>query len=296
MKRPAVSVIIPTYNNAALLPETLDGVTRQTIKEVEIMVVDDGSTDQTADTVRKYGPSIIYRYQANEGQAGARNNGVRLSRGEYIAFCDHDDIWNPGHLESLLECFALFPDTAMTFDNAEYFGQGDVRLHLPRRTSESLRHRKIGLNFLFRRYPIATMSVVMVRRKYFQMLQGLNQTVGIMDDYHFYFRLAARFEVRYVDFVGCKKRVSDTNLSTISNLKEMNIRYLEDIGDNHPEVVQKIGAVRYKLRLGRKYFKLGRYYAEHGNRPLALEMYRRAFATNFLNPRYLYHASGFGRK
>lgn len=296
MKRPAVSVIIPTYNNAALLPETLDGVKRQTIKDLEIIVVDDGSTDQTAEIVRKFDPSIFYYYQANEGQAGARNNGVKLSRADYIAFCDHDDIWNPGHLESLLECFALFPETAMTFDNAEYFGDGDVRLHLSSHLSKLLKHRKIGLNFLFWKYPVATMSVVMLRRKYFEMLQGLNQTVGVMDDYHFYFRLAARFEVRYVDLVGCKKRVSGTNLSTISNLKEMNIRYLEDIRDNYPDVVRKIGSVRYKLRLGRKYFKLGRYYAEQGNRPLALEMYRRASATNLLNARYLYHASGFTRK
>lgn len=296
MKTPAVSVIIPAYNNAALLPETLEGVRRQTVKDVEIIVVDDGSTDQTAEIVRRYDPSIIYCYQANEGQAGARNNGVKLACADFIAFCDHDDIWNPGHLESLLECFALFPETAMAFDNAEYFGDGHGRLHLASHVSGSLKHRQIGLNFLFWKYPIATMSVVMIRRKNFQMLDGLNRTIGVMDDYHFYFRLAARFELRYVDFVGCKKRVGDTNLSTISNLKEMNIRYLEDIRDNHPEVVRKIGPVRYKVRLGRKYFKLGRYYAEHGNRRLALEMYRRAFATNRLNPRYLYHAAGFTRK
>lgn len=296
MKTPVVSVIIPTYNNAALLPETLDGVKRQTIEDVEIIVVDDGSTDQTAQVVKKYDPSIVYCYQANQRQAAARNKGVELACGEYIAFCDHDDIWNPRHLESLLNCFALFPKTAMTFDNAEYFGDGNARSHLKSRTSQSLDCQKISLNFLLCKYPVATMSVVMVGRKYFQMLGGLNETVGVMDDYHFYLRLAARFELRYVDFIGCRKRVSDSNLSRISNLKEMNLRYLEDIRDNHPDVVRKIGSVRYKLRLGRKYFKLGRYYAENGNSQLAQEMYRQAFATNFLNPRYLYYATGFSRK
>jgi glycosyltransferase involved in cell wall biosynthesis len=296
VNKPAVSVVIPTYNNAALLPETLDGVKRQTIKDLEIIVVDDGSTDQTAQVVKKYDISIVYCYQPNQGQAAARNKGVKLARGEYIAFCDHDDIWNPGHLESLLNCFVLFPNAAMTFDNAEYFGDGNPRLHLKSHASESLNYRKINANFLVWKYPVASMSVVMLGRRYFQILEGLSETVGIMDDYHFYLRLAARFELRYVDFVGCRKRVSKSNLSMISNLKEMNIRYLEDIRDNHPEVVRKIGPLRYKLRLGRKYFKLGRYYAENGDTRLAREMYRQAFTTNCLNPRYLYHAAAFRRK
>lgn len=296
MKRPVVSVVIPTYNNAALLPETLDGVKQQTIKEIETIVVDDGSTDQTAQVVKKYDPSIVYYYQPNQRQAAARNKGVDLACGEYIAFCDHDDVWNPRHLESLLHCFELFPETAMTFDNAEYFGDGSARLHLKSHTSESLNHEKVTLNFLLWEYPVATMSVVMLGRKYFQMLKGLNEAVGVMDDYHFYLRLAARFELRYVDFIGCKKRVSSSNLSGISNLKEMNLRYLEDIRDNHPEVVRKIGSLSYKLRLGRKYFKLGRYYAENGDLRSAAEMYRQAFTTNFLNPRYLYYAAAFRRK
>jgi glycosyltransferase involved in cell wall biosynthesis len=297
VKRPIISVVIPTYNNAALLTETLDGVKQQTVQDVEIIVVDDGSTDQTAQVVKKYDPSILYHYQSNQRQAAARNKGVDLATGEYIAFCDHDDIWNAGHLEALLRCFEFFPEASMAFDNAEYFGGATARrFHLKPDSSESLNHQTIGVKFLLWKYPVASMSVVMLRRECFQTLNGLNETVGVMDDYHFYLRLAARSELRYVDFVGCRKRVSNSNLSRLSNLKEMNLLYLEDIRHNHPEVVHKIGAVSYKLRLGRKYFKLGRYYAENGDIELAREMYRKAFTTNFLNPRYLYHAQTVRRK
>jgi len=104
---PKISVVIPTYNNAALLCETLDGVRRQTFKDFEIIVVDDGSKDNTGDVVARYDPTIHYLQQSNQGPAAARNKGVSLAQGEFIAFCDHDDIWNERHLEKLLGCFPI---------------------------------------------------------------------------------------------------------------------------------------------------------------------------------------------
>jgi len=287
VKTPLVSVVIPTYNNAALLPETLDGVQRQTIKDFEIIVVDDGSLDDTAQVVKSYDPSIVYFHQTNRGQAAARNKGVALARGEYIAFCDHDDVWHEPHLETLMDCLTSYPETAMAFDNAEYFGDGVARrLCVDPRLSKSLNREKISARFLIWKYPVASMSVVAVRRDCFQKLHGLRETVGVMDDYHFYLRLAARWTLRYVDFVGCRKRVSESSLSRLVNLKEMNLAYLEDIRDRHPEVVQKIGSFNFRLRLARKYFKLGRHYAQYNQSGMAKDMYWKAFHANPLNVRY----------
>jgi glycosyltransferase involved in cell wall biosynthesis len=290
MKDPAISVIIPTFNNAGLLPETLTAVRQQTVRDLEIIVVDDGSTDDTAAVVKQFDPAIVYCHQANQRQAAARNTGAGLARGEYLAFCDHDDLWNPTHLELLLQCFAQFPEAAMSFDNAQIFGDGDLRDYVKAPISRKLHHRKIGAKFLLTEYPVASMSVVMVKKECFQSLGGLAPTVGVMDDYHFYLRLATRREIRYVDSVGCRKRVTDTNLSKLTNLKEMNVQYLEDIRENYPEVIRKIGAFQYNSRLARKYFKLGRHYAGQGDGESARKMYRRAFATQYFNPRYLYHA------
>ena len=176
----------------------------------------------------------------------------------------------------------------MVFDNAEYFGNGvGYKLCLTPKLSKSLDSKIVGLNFLLWKYPVASMSVVMVRRSCFQLLRGLNRSGGAMDDYHFYLRLAASRDVRYVDYVGCRKRVSPSSLSSSVNLKHTNVLYLEDIMSNYPEVVRKIGTISFRARLARKYFKLGRYYRRLEQGSLAREMFWKAYRTNPVNLRYL---------
>jgi glycosyltransferase involved in cell wall biosynthesis len=96
---PSVSVVIPTFNRASCLPEALETVFAQTYKNHEIIVVDDGSTDTTSSVVAKYGGRVRYIYQQNAGVAAARNAGVRMARGDWIAFLDSDDEWLPRKLE-----------------------------------------------------------------------------------------------------------------------------------------------------------------------------------------------------
>ncbi len=287
-----VSVVIPTFNNARLIGETLEGVRRQTFRDFEIIVIDDGSTDHTANVVRTCDPEIIYGYQPNQGPAAARNRGVSLAKGDYIAFCDHDDIWNDRHLEVLFNCFSSYPNTALAFDNAQYFGDGvEVsKLHLKPETINSLIGERVSPKVLLWQYPVASMSVIMVKRAVFARLAGLNEGIVALDDLHFYLRLAAREEVRYVDYIGCKKRVTERNLSRLINIKETNVQYLEDLWQNHPEVVRAIGPLSFRLRLARKYFKLGRYYCQHKELVLAKKMFWNAYKTNFFNVRYLWNA------
>src|SRR4051812_5349711 len=96
---PLVSVIIPAYNRKAMLCESIDSVLAQNCRDFELIVVDDGSTDGTADELAaRYGTRIRVLKQANRGVAAARNLGVSRSCGEYIAFLDSDDLWKPGKL------------------------------------------------------------------------------------------------------------------------------------------------------------------------------------------------------
>jgi len=289
---PAVSVVIPTFNNAPLLRETLDGVRRQTLKDIEVVVIDDGSTDNTAEAVKNYDQEIIYCYQANKGPAAARNRGVNLARGDYIAFCDHDDIWNDRHLEVLLSCFSSHPNTAMAFDNAAYFGDSleGSEFHLKPEASRSLIYGKVSPKVLLWQYPVASMSVVMVKKVVLKNTGGLNPRIIALDDLHFYLRLATRADVRYVDYVGCQKRVTEKNLSHQINIKETNVQYLEDIWQNHPEVVRAIGSLSFRFRLSRKYFKLGRHYMQNQEHDLAGKMFWNAYKTNFFNLRYFWYA------
>jgi glycosyltransferase involved in cell wall biosynthesis len=288
---PRVSVIIPTFNNASLLPETLDSVLAQSCTDFELIVVDDGSTDDTAVIVQRDYPKAKYIFQRNRGPAAARNAGVALAQGEYIAFCDHDDLWNSEHLQTLLDGFAAYPDVALVFDNAQYFGVGvePDKWHLDAPACAELAKGKVSAKRLLWDYPVASMSVTMVRKKVFDLLGGLSEQVGALDDLHFYLRVAARYDVRFVNYLGCKKRVTGGNLSQLINIKETNVCYLEELWRNHPEVIAAIGPMSYRLRLARKYFKLGRYYRNNGEPMLAKEMFWKAYQTNYINPRYFWH-------
>ena len=95
---PLVSVVIPTYNRAAFVGKAVDSVLNQTFTDYEVIVVDDGSTDDTREQLNKYGSGIRYIYQENQGVSAARNTGIAASRGEWLAFLDSDDEWQRDYL------------------------------------------------------------------------------------------------------------------------------------------------------------------------------------------------------
>src|SRR5712675_1199611 len=94
-----VSVIIPTYNSGRLVVEAVESALAQTLAPAEILVVDDGSTDDTRDRLAKFGPPVSYIHQENQGVAAARNRGIRAATGDLVAFLDADDVWHPKKLE-----------------------------------------------------------------------------------------------------------------------------------------------------------------------------------------------------
>jgi len=117
-----VSVVIPTHNRAYCVFRAIDSVREQTHKNWEVVLVDDGSTDDTAQVISaRYGndPRVRYLYQTNAGVSAARNAGIRESRGDYVALLDSDDVWKPWKLALQLACFRSFPDVGMVWTNFE---------------------------------------------------------------------------------------------------------------------------------------------------------------------------------
>lgn len=110
-----VSIIIPTYNCAQYISETIDSALAQTYRDFEIIVVDDGSTDNTKEVLKKYGSQIKLIYQENRGVSAARNIGISRSEGQYVAFLDADDIWLPNKLKAQVEIMNANPDVGLIF-------------------------------------------------------------------------------------------------------------------------------------------------------------------------------------
>jgi len=100
-----VSIVIPTHNGQRHIAATLDSVLAQRHRPLEILVVDDGSTDSTAQIVRGYAPEVGLIEQDQGGHPAARNTGIRAASGEFLAFLDHDDLWSPDKLERQMACF-----------------------------------------------------------------------------------------------------------------------------------------------------------------------------------------------
>ena len=116
---PTVSVIIPTHNRSQWVVRAVKSALSQTVvQQLEIIVIDDGSTDDTEAALSRYRDKIHYHKQTNQGVVAARNNGIHLARGEFIAFLDSDDIWLPWKIEAQLACFAIKPDLALVWTNA----------------------------------------------------------------------------------------------------------------------------------------------------------------------------------
>jgi glycosyltransferase involved in cell wall biosynthesis len=99
----SIAVIIPTYNRSHTLRRALDSVNNQTVRPSEICVVDDGSTDETEQLLSRHYPQVNYVYQSNAGVSSARNAGVALTKGHWLAFLDSDDEWMPNKLERQLQ-------------------------------------------------------------------------------------------------------------------------------------------------------------------------------------------------
>jgi glycosyltransferase involved in cell wall biosynthesis len=115
-----VSVVVPTFNHARFVTEAVESVLRQTRPPAEVLVVDDGSTDDTADRLARFGSRIRYLRQANAGVSAARNHGVREATKEYVAFLDSDDVWHPEKLERQMAILERAPNVGLvgtgTFD------------------------------------------------------------------------------------------------------------------------------------------------------------------------------------
>jgi glycosyltransferase involved in cell wall biosynthesis len=191
---PPVSVIIPTFNRRALVCEAVESVLAQHDPDFELIVVDDGSTDGTDVALAPFGHRLRYVRQDNRGVSAARNAGVRSARGEWIAFLDSDDLWQPGKLTAQLAYIAAHPRTQMC-------QTGEVWIRNGVRVNPCRHHRKPdGDVFLpSLRRCLVSPSAVMLRRELFEAAAGFDESLPACEDYDLWLRLTQTTPVALID-------------------------------------------------------------------------------------------------
>jgi glycosyltransferase involved in cell wall biosynthesis/SAM-dependent methyltransferase len=205
---PLVTVVIPCYNQAHFLGEAIESVLSQSYTNFEVIVVDDGSTDETSEVASRYEEVRLIR-QENRGLSGARNRGLGEARGEYVVFLDADDRLLPGALEAGLRCFEAHPECAFVSGKSRRIAE-DGTLLSPWRPPHVEGDHYLAL---LRGNYIGMHGTVMYRRRVFDDVGGFDVTLSACEDYDLYFRVARRYPVQSYDEEIAEYRQHGANMS-----------------------------------------------------------------------------------
>jgi glycosyltransferase involved in cell wall biosynthesis len=188
---PRVSIIIPTYNCAGYLGRAIDSVCAQTYKDYEILVVDDGSTDNTRDVAMQYGRKLRYLYQQNRGVSAARNHAISKASGELLAYLDADDMWYSEKLERQVAFLDAHQECGMLHSEISVINEQDEILHV-RFNQMTKRSVPQGhcLQALLKCSHIQTLTVV-ERRNCFERVGAFDERLAVAEDYLHWIMIAA---------------------------------------------------------------------------------------------------------
>lgn len=255
---PTVSVIIPAYNAARYLAETLTSALGQTLADIEVIVVDDGSKDNTAEVAQSF-PAVRYVRQQNAGVSAARNTGAANARGEFLAFLDSDDIWHPDKLRQQVEALRQHPDSVFSRTEAvsDPARQSEIQNGQREASAPCQLIPDFHTSFLV---PYLTTSTVMVRRSAFEEAGGFDTSLRIAEDVDFYLRVLVRrpLVVKMTQTLVYKRPVpgslGDDSVAGYHQLIKVYDRFL----GSHPEARELIGPQRIEQAYHKLYLDLAR--------------------------------------
>lgn len=188
---PKISVIIPTHNRASFVTGAIESVLAQTYKDFEIIVVDDGSTDDTETRVKEFGDQVLYIYQENKGPSAARNTGILNASGKYIAFCDSDDRFLPEKLEKQMRFIEYHPNCRFLY-TWYYNVDNRGKITKTRKPIKCINKEHLQYCLLTRKFTIRT-STVLLRKTCFKTAGLFNEKFWYSQDWDMWLRLAAYY-------------------------------------------------------------------------------------------------------
>jgi len=202
-----ISIIIPTFNRAEYIGEAIDSVLAQTYKDYEIIVVDDGSTDNTQKVLEQYEGKIKYFFKENGGEASARNYGIEKAQGEFIAYLDSDDLWCPEKLELQMQEFEKDEKVGLVHTSMEVVTEDGTSTGEYKPTSPA----ETPMDFLENK---RILMCVLVKKEIFSQLGLFDETMRIGVDTDMWLRLSQKYKIKYIDKPLAKVRKHDTNISS----------------------------------------------------------------------------------
>jgi len=257
---PAISVIIPTFDRAAYLGESINSILAQEGPSFEVIVVDDGSTDETPSVLASYGSNVRVVQQPNSGIAAARNAGVRAARGDFVAFHDSDDIALPGRLAIPHTYLTDHPWFHVMIGNGVFLppegGTEPTRAWLRPEVAAALDGREITVREVFR-WNLGQLQATLISRESLLTVGPLDSEFLILDDFDIMLRLSVRYRLVFLDrplFAYRQHSIGITQNRML--LREESIRLAEKFLRAHPHVLEQFGRQTYNRRQARRYARL----------------------------------------
>jgi glycosyltransferase involved in cell wall biosynthesis len=254
MKEPKVSVIIPTYNRANYISECIESVLIQTFGDYEIIVVDDGSDDNTREVLETYAKKINYFYQENSGPSCSRNKGILKAKGDFIAFLDSDDLWKPEKLEKSIPIIEGYEGVGIVFTNVVF---QDFEGNIARVTEYDCLAQDEIKNQMMERTLIVTSSAI-IRKSVVKDVGLFDESLTYGEDWDMFYRIVRKYQARIVkDKLTIYRSSKDSMLANKEKREKLiydTFRVIERIY-SYPENVGQ--AHKKKTFYGRYYRELG---------------------------------------
>ena len=277
---PLVSVIIPTYNRASLVIRAIRSVLKQTFQDFEIMVVDDNSTDRTEEAVKGIDDNRIRyaKHRENKGPATARNTGLRMATGNYVAFLDSDDEWLAPKLEEQLKLFRNGKDALGVVHTGVaivHESTGKVmETWIPRHRGHVFEKCLVSMCVS------SGASTAMVKREALDRVRGFDETLKSCEDWDLWIRIAKYYEFDFLPQILAKCYVHPQRLN--SDFKALALCYKRALQKHRLEIERQPRTIKAE-----HYFYLGNHFCYYGDTSLAKECISKAFRTCPFNPKYL---------
>ncbi|MCZ6691320.1 MAG: glycosyltransferase [Planctomycetota bacterium] len=264
---PETSVLIPTYDQPALLIETLESVFAQTYTDYEIVIVDDGSPPSTRDALRPFLDRLVYVRKERGGIGSAKNAGLARCKGRFVAFLDHDDIWAREKLLVQIGALKEEPKYRVSYCRYEVTGTRDR----PARTRPRKGYSGMILDRLMERTLVRTSSCLVVEREILRNIGPFREDLRVADDYEMLLRLAARHPFLFVDRVLLSYRQHAGAASADEVAKARDMAEILREWDDAPEL-SPAGRSALRRRLGLHLARLGQMEIRRGSLLAALRL------------------------